>query len=78
MPNDRDRIKKILKQQQKDEGFTPETALLLKVVEMTRYGSEWRLMTKCEFVGTWPNNKPRFYPSDLLLKLQKHFEEDSV
>lgn len=69
-------IKAALKIQQSIEGFTPETSLLLKVIDLAQYSSEWQSLTtvKHHSYGKMSYETHRFYyPSELLLKLQNLF-----
>ncbi len=69
-----DTIRKDLKRQQKIEGYTPETALLLKVLPMATTSSEWQaLVTIGEHrYGKLSYECHRFYyPSNLLTKLME-------
>jgi hypothetical protein len=65
-----------LKRQQKIEGFTPETALLLQILPKVKTGNQWRELTTCKFhrYGKHSFESYRFYyPSPLLLMLEEHF-----
>lgn len=69
-------IKAALKIQQSIEGFTPETALLLKVINLAQYSSEWQSLTTVQHhrYGKLSYETHNFYyPSELLLKLQNLF-----
>lgn len=66
------KIEKALLNQKKIEGNTPETALLLKVVKLVKWESEWNSMSKVKWV-----DRVRFhYPTPLLLSLQDLFKEE--
>lgn len=74
-------IRNDLINQQKIEGFTPETALLLKVLPLCKYSSEWRTLT----VIKWQKDDTRmhryhkfYYPSKLLTDLELFFTEDKT
>ena len=69
---DRKTIRAGLRVQQKIEGYTSETALLLKVLPLTQYQSEWSAMTtqRQHSYGKLSYETHHFYyPSELLTKL---------
>lgn len=72
MANTKERIVKELKRQQKIEGYTPETGLLLKVLPLIKTNCQLRELFKTE----WHDNKRFYYPSKLLLDLQEFFTHE--
>jgi len=77
MMSSKDKIIKELKNQQLMEGYTSETGLLLKIAKLVRYSSEWQNLTKVKHIrreGFTYKYHHFYYPSPLLLKLQKLFE----
>lgn len=70
------KLKKALKVQQKIEGFTPETALLLKLLPIIKTSSQWHLLTtvKHHSYGKLSYETHHFYyPSELLNNLENFF-----
>ena len=74
-----DTIRKDLKQQQKVEGFTPETALLLAILPKVKTANQWRQLTTVKYYryGRMSFESYRFYyPSKFLKDLKQFFTED--
>lgn len=75
----KDKIIAQLRKQQQIEGYTPETALLLKVIHCVKTSSEWQALVKVKFhrYGKASFSAYRFhYPSDVLLNLESLFTKD--
>jgi len=72
--NKKDKLQKTLKTQQKIEGVTPETELLLKLLPVIKTQMEWNVLTKHKF-HKWGKNSFQshsfYYPSDLLNNLEE-------
>lgn len=70
----RDQIASELRAQQKAEGQTPETDLLIRILPVAGTANERRMLTKVEHISTGPysyQSVRRYYPSGLLLRLQE-------
>lgn len=77
-----EKIIKDLKRQQSIEGVTPETDLLLKIIDLklVKSSSEWHSLVTVKYhrYGMASYQAHRFhYPSEMLLKLQTFFTQQA-
>ena len=72
-------IEKSLRRQQRIEGYTPETALLLKILPEVKMQSQWRALTTVmhhRYGKLSYEIHIFYYPSPLLKSLQDIFEQN--
>lgn len=75
----KERIRGELMKQQEIEGHTPDTGLLLRVIDIVQRKSDWDVLARCRIhkYGTQSYEGWRFYyPTELLRDLQKMFTDE--